>query len=177
MCIRDSVCLIILCGLPASGKTLFAQRLAHHFSLVRLSPDEWMTDLGIDHGDEEFRALLEARLTRLGFELLVKGQSVILEYGFWGRSERDALREQAHAIGVPIVLYFLNVPFEELWRRLQERNQRAEYGKVVISLQELQQMARIFQPPDAAELALYDQSYEVQDALTYPLTADYTRCE
>src|SRR5689334_12666174 len=81
--------LIILCGLPGSGKTTFAKRLEKELSIVRLCPDEWMADLGIDHKDSVTHDRLEERLTKLALTLLGFGQSVVLEYGFWGRSERD----------------------------------------------------------------------------------------
>ena len=84
--------LILICGLPGSGKTTFAKELAPQVPAVRLSPDEWKHDLGIDYYDEQRRVQLENRLWQLGQELLTLGQSVILENGFWTREERDELR-------------------------------------------------------------------------------------
>ena len=43
--------LILICGLPGSGKTTFARELAPKVPAVRLSPDEWKHDLGIDYYD------------------------------------------------------------------------------------------------------------------------------
>ena len=107
--------LIILCGLPGSGKTTFAKRLENEISIIRLCPDEWMADLGIDHDDSATHDRLEERLSQLALTLLRAGQSVVLEYGFWGRSERDPKRAEARALGVPIDLYYFNPPREELW--------------------------------------------------------------
>jgi predicted kinase len=84
--------LILICGLPGSGKTTLAKELAPKVPAIRLCPDEWKHDLGIDYYDEQRRVQLEARLWRLGQELLTLGQSVILENGFWAREERDELR-------------------------------------------------------------------------------------
>jgi predicted kinase len=163
--------MILLCGLPGSGKTTLARRLEHALSAVRLCPDEWMTDLALDLWDEALRTRLEVRLSQLAFELLRLGQSVVLEYGFWGRSERDQKRAEARALGVPIDLYYLNPPFEELWRRLDERNQNTTHGTVVISRAELENYATIFQPqaPDAAELALFTRAATGVDARTFPI--------
>src|SRR5262249_24115868 len=63
--------------------------LAERFSYVRFSPDEWMSDLGIYHGDDVFRDRLETRLIRLVYELLSKGQSVILEQLAEGEGRKE----------------------------------------------------------------------------------------
>ncbi|GAV39772.1 hypothetical protein Saa2_02659 [Streptomyces acidiscabies] len=76
--------LILLCGLPGSGKTTLAKRLAPEIPAVRLCPDEWMDDLGIDLFDEEARERLERRFWGHAQELLGLGQTVVLEFGFWG---------------------------------------------------------------------------------------------
>jgi predicted kinase len=150
--------LILICGLPGSGKTTLAKELAPKVPAVRLSPDEWKHDLGIDYYDEQRRVQLETRLWRLGKELLTLGQSVILENGFWTREERDELRLEARALGVPVELQYLEVRLEELWRRLQLRNDEARPGVVPIKREDLQRWALQFEAPDAAERALFDET-------------------
>jgi predicted kinase len=150
--------LILICGLPGSGKTTLAKELAPKVPAVRLSPDEWKHELGIDYYDEQRRVQLESRLWRLGQELLTLGQSVILENGFWTREERDGLRLIARALGVAVELHYLEAPVEELWRRLQVRNDEARPGVVPIKREDLQRWALQFEAPDAAERALFDEA-------------------
>ena len=150
--------LILICGLPGAGKTMLAKQLALKLRAVRFSPDEWKHDLDIDYYDDERRVRLEARLWRLGQELLGLGQSVILENGFWAREERDELRQAARALGVPVELHFLDVPFDELWRRIEIRNELAPPGAAPITRTSLEQWAEHFEAPDAAELARFDNS-------------------
>ena len=78
--------LVLLCGLPASGKTTLARELAEAYGAVRLNPDEWELALGIDPFDEGFQVRLEAQFSELAERLLMLGTSVILEWGFWARS-------------------------------------------------------------------------------------------
>jgi predicted kinase len=148
--------LILICGLPGSGKTTFAKQLAPKLRAVRLSPDEWKHDLDIDYYDEDRRVRLEARLWALAQELLALGQRVILENGFWAREERDALRLAARAMGVPVELHYMEAPVDELWRRLEIRNELAPPGAAPITRESLQQWARQFEAPDADELMRFD---------------------
>jgi predicted kinase len=150
--------LILICGLPGSGKTTLAEQLAAEVPAVRLSPDEWKHDLGIDYYDEQRRVRLERRLWRLGQELLGLGQSVILENGFWAREEREELRLSARSLGVAVELHYLEAPVDELWRRLEIRNEEAEPGTVPIKREDLEKWSQQFEAPEAAELALFDEA-------------------
>jgi len=51
--------LIIVCGLPASGKTTLARRLESRLRAVCFSPDEWMDALSLNLYDEERRGKIE----------------------------------------------------------------------------------------------------------------------
>ena len=147
--------LVLMCGLPGSGMTTEGRRLAETLGAVRLSPDEWLAGLGIDLWDEGARERLERVLWDLAQELLRLGQSVILESGFWLRSDRDEKRTGARAIGAAVELRYLDVPLHELSRRLASRVE-GEVGAAKISHSDLERFAASFQRPDADELALFD---------------------
>ena len=149
--------LILICGLPGSGKTTLARQLAVEVPAVRLCPDEWKHDLGIDYYDEQGRVRLETRLWRLAQELLGLGQSVILENGFWAREEREELRLGARDLGVAVELRYLEAPVDELWRRLEIRNEEGRPGTAPIKREDLEKWSRQFEAPDATELALFDE--------------------
>ena len=114
--------LVLLCGLPASGKTTLARRLAEAYGAVRLNPDEWESALDVDPFDEGFQTRLEGQFWVLTQRLLTLGTSVVLEWGFWARSERDEKREAARSLGVAVELRFLDAPYEELVRRVVARH-------------------------------------------------------
>jgi predicted kinase len=91
--------LVLVCGLPGAEKTTLARRLAEEIPALRLCGDEWMAQLGFDLHDEQARDHVEALFWRLAQESLELGQSVVLESGFWLRSDRDEKRLGARALG------------------------------------------------------------------------------
>jgi predicted kinase len=152
--------LVAFCGLPGSGKTTIAKVVEKTTGAVRLNTDEWQAALGVDFFDDEFRDKLQLRLYEHGLVLLTLGQSIILEDGLWRRDERDRHREVAHKLGAAIEIHYFDVPFDELWRRLEARNAIGAHGTVPITRELLKECWRNFQRPDEAELALFD-SYVV----------------
>jgi predicted kinase len=96
---KSSTRLVLICGLPASGKSTLARQLAPKIPAIRLDKDGWVIQLGADVWDDEFRVRLERQLWALTQELLARGQSVILEWGHWARVERDKKRLGARLWG------------------------------------------------------------------------------
>ena len=148
--------LVLICGLPGSGKTTTARRLAAETGGVRLCPDEWMTALAIDLFDEETRAKVEALQWQLALELLALRQTVIIEWGVWSRSERDVVRERARSLGARVELVYLDVPTDVLWKRLEARNIEQPTGTAVITRENLLSWVDLFEAPDAEEQSLFD---------------------
>lgn len=149
--------LILLCGLPGAGKTTLARRLAEAIPAVRLCPDEWMTQIGIDLYDDAARDRLEVVFWQHAQDLLGFGQSVILESGFWLRADRDEKRLGARALGAVVELHVLDTPLDELWRRIEARNTGKPWGAVPITRESLVEWSGYFQAPDAEERALFDE--------------------
>jgi len=148
--------LILTCGLPAAGKTALAGQLAADRGAVRLTKDEWLWALGSSPWDAPTREKVEAELWRLAQEILRLGLSVVLDFGLWARAERDGMRSVARGLGVGVELHYLDLHADELWRRIQERNSKPPWCAQPIRRTDLDDWLRIFQPPDAAELALFD---------------------
>jgi len=148
--------LVVVCGLPGSGKTTLGIRLETEYGAIRLSPDEWMEAIGVDIFDERTRERIERLQWQLALRLLQLGQIVVIEWGTWGRNERDALREGVRALGAAVELRFLEEPLEVLWDRVRARDMERRLGRRPLTRADLEIYAGKFQPPDAPELALYD---------------------
>jgi predicted kinase len=91
--------LILVCGLPGSGKTTTARGLETELDAVRFSPDEWMARIGVDLFDQDVRAEIEAIQWEITQRLLRDGDVVVIEWGTWSRTERDELRPRPGAWG------------------------------------------------------------------------------
>jgi predicted kinase len=144
--------LIIVCGLPGSGKTTHARQLQAGSRAIRLSPDEWMNALSLDIWDEVSREKIESLQWQLGQQLLNSGLTVIIEWGTWGRSERDELRLRARELGASVELHYLSAPFEVLFDRVQRRGME----NPPVKREHLFQWASAFQAPTAEEGTLFD---------------------
>jgi predicted kinase len=153
----SSTRLVLICGLPASGKSTLARLLAPEIPAIRLDKDGWTAQLGVDVWDEEFRVRLEQQLWVLTQDLLFQGQSVILEWGHWARVERDEKRLGARALGVGVELHYLQAPLEELIGRAERRNASGEWTAAPITRAHFEEWATIFQPPDEEEILLFDE--------------------
>ena len=147
-------CLILIVGLPGSGKTTTAKRLERTRAAVRFCPDEWMIALGANLWDGEFRERVEALQRTTALDVLRAGGTAIIEWGTWGRDERSRLRTDAAAVGARTELLYLDVPLDVLWNRVQERSmedppmQRSDLEAAYNFMQS--------QAPDEAERQAFD---------------------
>jgi predicted kinase len=145
--------LVIVCGLPGSGKTSLATQLEGKLQAVRFCPDEWMTALSLNLWDEERRAQIEALQWKLCRQLLTLGVIVIIEWGTWARSERDMLRIGARELGAAVELHYLEARPDALHDRIRRR----ALENPPITREAIQRWSEIFQAPTPEEMALFDE--------------------
>lgn len=143
-----------LCGLPGSGKTTFAKELERSSS-IRFSADDWMIKL---YGHHMPRELFDERLQlctdlilSITKDLFERDVSVVLDFGLWKRADRAYLGAFMQEHSIPFKLYFFDVPQEELWTRLEKRNQNLSEGTFEITKEMLTMFTSWFEPPNETE--------------------------
>jgi predicted kinase len=153
----------MICGLPGSGKTTLARRLEHEVPALYLNADVTLKSLqrsGRGPDLDVSRDRVEELLERVALRVLELGANVVLDNGFWARSQRLELRTRVEAIGATARIYYLDVPLEELWRRIELRNLDPDNTSFVIEYDELAEWAKLIEPPAATDdvIVLTDRS-------------------
>src|ERR1043166_5557229 len=148
--------LILICGLPGSGKTTKAKQLELEQSALRLTPDEWIRPLYGAHPTREVldaaRDPVEGVMWLVAARALTLNVNVILDFGFWSQSEREDFRGRAASLGAGSEVCFLDAPHQELLRRLTVRNAAVPEDAFHVSEADFTEWSRVFEPPTSAEL-------------------------
>ena len=145
--------LFLPCGLPCAGKTTLARRLEAQHNALWLNPDEWLARLTGDGHDAEKRQIVETMQWEIAARALTLGVNVVLDFGVWSRAERDAMRARAAAVGARTVILYLEVPRDELLRRLTIRNANLPPYTFTVTEAQLDLYFTWFEAPQADELA------------------------
>jgi predicted kinase len=153
----------LICGLPGSGKTTLSKSIAASTGAIRFSPDEWIKDIWNDKAESEgnqFRDQIEQLQWKMAKFMLQNSIDVIIEWGTWGRSEREKLRDEAKALGSKVKFYYLNVSRDILKERVLKRNQHIDQHQFYVPEKEIDNFLddcfNSFQIPTVEELATYD---------------------
>lgn len=153
--------LILICGLPGSGKTTFAKRLESERNAIRMCPDDWIEAVLADPDDQSEKNRLRDAVENLQWDLakeyLQKGLTVILENGFWAEEERSQYAMEAIEFGARIELYSMDSSdLDEIWRRIENRNLTLKSSTWVMKREDHEPHWKGYEDPTQEEIAFYD---------------------
>ena len=114
--------LFVICGLPASGKTTLGMEIVKKNNAILLSEDEWMEALIQSYYNETLRDSIMNLQIKIAEKILLSGINVVMDAGYWGKNQREQLRNMAKNANAKFELHYMKVPLEELTRRAADRN-------------------------------------------------------
>ena len=150
----------LMCGKICSGKSTHARELRQEHKAVVLSVDEITLALfGQDAGEkhDDYVARAEAYLYRKSLEIVESGISVILDWGFWTKEERDYARQFYGSRNIPYEFHYIDVDDAEWHRRLEKRNaaiSRHELDAYYVDDGLAAKFAAIFEKPEPGEIEI-----------------------
>ena len=152
--------LVLVCGLPGSGKSVVAEALARPFEAVVLNSDETRkrgeggrpgqhrpvapgTGIYVESASERTYATLREQAQRH----LGRGRTVVVDAGFRRRARRAPFAELAHALGRRLVVVHVDTAPEVALARLRARDDR-NAGASDAGEEVYQALRSGFEPPD-----------------------------
>ena len=121
----------LICGRICSGKTWYAEQLREKVHAVILSTDEVtydLTDNAQGEGYPAFARRVNLYLRKKAVQIVRAGASVILDWGFWTRTDRQEISEYYRAAGIEYEWHYMDFSEEQWERNIAERNRQIEAG-------------------------------------------------
>lgn len=151
---------ILVVGPVGAGKSTFAEGLARDHAAVRLTLDQWMTQLfSPDRPDSDVMAWYVERAARCidriwstTRDILAVNTAVVLEIGLLSRREREKFYERAGEARVDLSIYVVDAPRDIRRARVEARNrERGSTFSMIVPPQIFELASDLWEPPDPDE--------------------------
>lgn len=159
--------IILVFGLPGSGKSFFAERLAQKTGSVYISSDRIRkkTTTG-DKYTPEAKIGIYFKMKDIADKALTQGKNVVLDATFYRIETRDIFKELSQKHHLPLYLIEVNADEDLIRERVIVPRQDSEADFAVYQL-----IKRQFEPVMEPHLILQSARDNIEDMLT--LAADY----
>jgi predicted kinase len=122
----------LMCGIAGAGKTTLAKQLVDK-GFIRLSIDEYIwSEFGkydIDYPADQYPRLqkeAEHQLEQQLIACLKQKQSLVIDYSFWSRANRQRYKDLIESFGIKCTIVFLKVNYKTLKTRLEKRSSEVD---------------------------------------------------
>ena len=143
----------LICGYIGSGKTTFARQLEEDRGAVRFTHDEWMVERYGQNPPADKFAAYSAHISKMIWEdalmALSLGRDVILDFGFWQRTDRDEARQKLS--GYDSQMYLVVCDEDVAWGRVEARNNEPDAAHLLITRETFDSLKSKVEPFDDDE--------------------------
>lgn len=152
----------LLCGLPGSGKSTFAQNFAKKNHVATYSSDEWIIRLfGRNFSSDKFAEYQQVARQKIlddAAQKLNQNMNVVLDFGFWKKSDRLAYIQWAKEHHATPYIYYFEEDFKTLSGRLNRRNQELSNPSLIVTDEMLKKFTDEFEVPTSLEAEILQPS-------------------
>jgi len=149
----------LICGKICCGKTTYAKKFCSENNAILLSVDEIMLSLFDKCCGRELHMEYERRIKNYLFEksleIAEKGFDIVLDWGFWTKEERNAVKKFYKDHKLNCELHYIEID-DKTWKyRLNKRNNailNKETKAYHLEYNRALEFASMFQKPDADEV-------------------------
>lgn len=142
--------LIVVLGLPGTGKTTFARALAAQTGARHLNTDMLRAELGLrGQYDETTKARVYDELLQLARTTLRQGTPVVLDGTFYRQAFRDRISDLAQETGAVLKWFELRASAETVQQRVSKKRPYSEADFTVF-----QKIREAFEPLEGDHLSL-----------------------
>ena len=152
---------ILICGKVCSGKTTYSDKLKDNVDAVSLSCDELVLSVfpdGLGDNHDIVLKRVRAYLMKKASELVLRGQTVILDWGFWNRELRAEARNWFSSVGVAQNWHYINVSEEKHRENIEKRNSAVRAGQTLDYYVDdglFQKCEELFEVPGKSEIDVW----------------------
>ncbi|CAN5631947.1 hypothetical protein BH23PAT2_BH23PAT2_04130 [soil metagenome] len=155
----------LLCGLPGSGKTTYADKLVAQEGVVKLSIDDELISsygvMGKDYQPEkhrEYKVIVLNKLKQRIVESIRRGDSLVLDFGVWKQKDRELFRRIVEeSDGICRLIYF-KADKTLLLKRLLFRNEMENGSKNAVDEDRLVDIIGKFEEPNNEDEMIVEQT-------------------
>lgn len=146
----------VICGFIGAGKTTFARKLEKETGAIRVTKDEWIikifgNKITLDNNFEVYDKNITRLATDIAFKILKAGKDVIIDEGFWVKSQRDDIKKKILQVGAKPIFYYVESSVEKMKERVINRSKNPTKDSFEISEEMFNSYLKYWQAPDESE--------------------------
>jgi predicted kinase len=153
--------LVVVLGLPGTGKTTFARALSQELGWMHLNTDVIRANLGMrEQYDEKTKTFIYQKMLEHAETIVEQRNGLVLDGTFYRETLRDSVRELAGRHGVPIKWIELSAAEDTVRSRVIKKRPFSE-----ADFQVYRKIREVFDPLHEPRLRVYSDKEELSSLI------------